>query len=80
MHAEKPDDHCSEALHAIKQPLNVIRLAGGNIRARIGPEPDSVSAIYLSAKIDQIDEQVRRAAELGPVDKSAVGISKTVMH
>lgn len=59
-----PDEQLTlrQALHDLQQPLNVIRLASGNLRlrfdGRLGPEEET----YLGAKLDRIDEQVIRAA------------------
>jgi hypothetical protein len=53
----------AKALHDIMQPLNIIRLSCGNIRARMaGYSADD--AEYLFAKLMRIEEQVVRAAEL----------------
>lgn len=51
-------------LHDAKQPLNVIRLAAGNIRTRVVPLLDPKDAAYLVEKLDRIDRQVDRAAAL----------------
>jgi signal transduction histidine kinase len=53
-----------QVLHDVRQPLNVIRLTGGNIRSRILPLLDEGSGAYLEGKLDRIEEQVQRAAEL----------------
>lgn len=53
-----------QVLHDVRQPLNVIRLTGGNIRSRILPLLDESAGAYLEGKLDRIEEQVRRAAEL----------------
>lgn len=53
-----------QILHDLRQPLNVIRLTGGNIRSRIVPQLDEASAAYLVAKLDRIEEQTQRAAQL----------------
>jgi len=53
----------AKALHEIMQPLNIIRLSCGNIRARMaGYSADD--AEYLIAKLMRIEEQVVRATEL----------------
>ncbi len=53
----------AKALHDIMQPLNIIRLSCGNIRARMaGYSTDD--AEYLIAKLIRIEEQVVRATEL----------------
>lgn len=51
-------------LHDLKQPLNIIRLANGNVRHRVVPTLADEDAAYLSAKLDRIEEQVQRAADL----------------
>ncbi len=51
-------------LHELRQPLNVIRLSGGNIRARILPLLSPTEAAYLVAKLDAIDAESARAAQL----------------
>lgn len=53
----------AKALHDVLQPLNIIRLSCGNIRARIG-KYSTDDAEYLIAKVMRIEEQVVRATEL----------------
>ena len=52
-----------KALHEIMQPLNIIRLSCGNIRARMAGY-SAEDAEYLIAKLMRIEEQVVRATEL----------------
>ena len=52
-----------KALHEIMQPLNIILLSCGNIRARIAGY-SAEDAEYLIAKLMRIEEQVVRATEL----------------
>jgi signal transduction histidine kinase len=51
-------------VHELRQPLNVIGLAGGMVRVRILPLLDPAAAAYLTAKLDRIDEEVSRADTL----------------
>lgn len=51
-------------LHELRQPLNVIGLATGNLRSALCPGLGREQADYLMAKLDRIDEQVRRVAQL----------------
>ena len=53
----------AKMLHEIMQPLNIIRLSCGNIRARIGSYPIE-DAEYLITKLMRIEEQVVRATKL----------------
>jgi nitrogen fixation/metabolism regulation signal transduction histidine kinase len=53
----------AKTLHEIMQPLNIIRLSCGNIRARMGGY-SADDAEYLIAKLTRIEEQVVRATEL----------------
>ena len=53
----------AKTLHDIMQPLNIIRLSCGNIRARMGGY-SAGDTEYLLAKVTRIEEQVVRAAEL----------------
>ena len=53
----------AKILHDIMQPLNIIRLSCGNIRARMGSYSTG-DAEYLLAKLMRIEEQVVRATEL----------------
>jgi nitrogen fixation/metabolism regulation signal transduction histidine kinase len=53
----------AKALHEIMQPLNIIRLSCGNIRARMAGY-SAEDAEYLIAKLMRIEEQVVRATEL----------------
>lgn len=55
-------DLVNASLHNLQQPLNVIRLASGNIRARLVPQLLEEEANYLNEKLDRIDNQVLRAA------------------
>lgn len=54
----------SDCLHELRQPLNVIGLATGNLRSALCPGLSREQAGYLSAKLDRIDEQVARVAAL----------------
>jgi|GEM_PF-2045012 len=54
----------ADRLHELRQPLNVIRLATGNLRTALGPQLDSAAAAYLLAKLDRIDQQIDRANAL----------------
>lgn len=51
-----------KALHDLKQPLNVIRLASGNIGDRLSQKIGRDEWEYLSGKLQRIDEQTLRAA------------------
>lgn len=53
----------AKILHDLMQPLNIIRLSCGNIRARMG-RYSTADTEYLVAKLTRIEEQVVRAAEL----------------
>ena len=53
----------AKTLHEIMQPLNIIRLSCGNIRARMAGY-SAEDAEYLIAKLVRIEEQVVRATEL----------------
>lgn len=54
----------ADCLHELRQPLNVIGLATGNLRSALCPGLGREQADYLMAKLDRIDEQVRRVAQL----------------
>jgi signal transduction histidine kinase len=54
----------SDCLHELRQPLNVIGLATGNLRSALCPGLSREQAEYLTAKLDRIDEQVARVATL----------------
>jgi signal transduction histidine kinase len=54
----------SPSHHDLQQPLNVIRLAAGNVRNRILPLLSREHASYLEEKLERIERQVDRAAEL----------------
>lgn len=51
-------------LHDLKQPLNVMSLACGNIRDRIGRALSAEDAEYLDRKLARIEGQVQRAADM----------------
>lgn len=64
---DDPDDFASDLrryLHDLKQPLNVMSLACGNIRDRLGPSLSAEDADYLDRKLARIEAQVQRAAEM----------------
>lgn len=54
----------AECLHELRQPLNVIGLATGNLRSALCPGLGREQADYLIAKLDRIDEQLARVASL----------------
>ncbi len=54
----------TECLHELRQPLNVIGLATGNLRSALCPGLGREQADYLTAKLDRIDEQLARVASL----------------
>lgn len=54
----------TDCLHELRQPLNVIGLATGNLRSALCPGLTREQAEYLTAKLDRIDEQVARVAAL----------------
>ncbi len=58
------DAQVSDFLHELRQPLNVIGLATGNLRSALCPGLAREQADYLAAKLDRIDEQVTRVAQL----------------
>ncbi|WP_338303979.1 MULTISPECIES: hypothetical protein [unclassified Erythrobacter] len=51
-------------LHDLRQPLNVIRLAAGNMSIRIQREADLPSREYYASKLDLIEAQVEMLAAL----------------
>jgi nitrogen fixation/metabolism regulation signal transduction histidine kinase len=53
----------SKTLHEIMQPLNIIKLSCGNIRARMS-NPPSEDSDYLIEKMVRIEEQVMRATKM----------------
>ncbi len=59
--------------HDIRQPLNIIRLATGNVRIRIVPLLDGDDARYLIEKLDRMERQVDRAAEMVDALKNSGG-------
>jgi len=62
--AIESDNLVSDCLHELRQPLNVIGLATGNLRSALCPGLGKEQADYLIAKLDRIDEQVSRVAML----------------
>jgi nitrogen fixation/metabolism regulation signal transduction histidine kinase len=51
-------------LHELRQPLNVMRLATTNIRNRIGPVLSSEDCEYLALKLERIERQIERTAQI----------------
>ena len=66
----------ADCLHELRQPLNVIGLATGNLRSALCPGLSKEQADYLIAKLDRIDEQVVRVATLA--DQMAAAASDAV--
>lgn len=61
---DEGDATVSDFLHELRQPLNVIGLATGNLRSALCPGLGQEQAAYLAAKLDRIDEQLARVASL----------------
>lgn len=61
---DESDARVADFLHELRQPLNVIGLATGNLRSALCPGLAPEQADYLVAKLDRIDEQVTRVALL----------------
>lgn len=51
-------------IHDLAQPLNVIRLAVGNIRIRTLPQLTHAEADYLFMKLERIERQVDRTVAM----------------
>lgn len=51
-------------LHDLRQPLNVISLAVANLRARLAPSLNDEDRAYLNDKLQRIEQQVARAAQI----------------
>lgn len=60
----KPETAPGASIHDAMQPLNVIRLAAGNIRARVLSRLEGDLASYLDEKLERIERQVDRAAAI----------------
>lgn len=71
------DSKVTDCLHELRQPLNVIGLATGNLRSALCPGLSREQADYLSAKLDRIDEQVARVAALA--DEMAAAAREAVL-
>lgn len=50
--------------HDLRQQLNVINLAVANLRARLGPSLGTEDHAYFMQKLNRIEQQVSRAAEI----------------
>lgn len=48
--------------HEINQPLNIIRMAAGNVRKKL--QKGDIDPAYVVDKLERIDAQTRRAAEI----------------
>lgn len=51
-------------VHEARQPLNAIRLISANLQARLGQSLNAEDAAWLAAKLEKIDRQVDRLAQL----------------
>lgn len=75
--AHEDDTRLADCLHELRQPLNVIGLATGNLRSALCPGLSREQADYLVAKLDRIDEQVARVATLA--DELAAAAREAVL-
>ena len=57
-------DAAGKRTHDLRQPLNVISLAVANLRARLASSLGPDDRAYLIEKLDRIEQQVVRAAEI----------------
>lgn len=57
-------DSLAKLVHELRQPLNVVSLSAGNLRARLAGSLDADQAAYLHSRLDRITEQVARASAL----------------
>ena len=57
------NDTDAKMLHEIMQPLNVIQMACGNIRATVARGSND-DAQYIINKVARIEEQIARATQL----------------
>lgn len=58
------DGNSARKSHDVRQPLNVISLAIANLRARLAPKLEADDQIYLTEKLDRIEQQIIRATDL----------------
>lgn len=64
-HNKLTREEADRALHHLRQPLNVIRLATANLRKRIEPSLNDEDREYLARKLEQIEKQIQRTIEIG---------------
>lgn len=64
-HTDITREEADRALHQLRQPLNVIRLAAANLRKRIEPSLNEEDREYLARKLEQIEKQIQRTIEIG---------------
>lgn len=62
-HMRRLSEKDEKTLHEIMQPLNIIRLSCGNIRAKIS-NCDCEDTEYIIEKMVRIEDQMVRAAQL----------------
>ncbi|MFC3175509.1 histidine kinase dimerization/phospho-acceptor domain-containing protein [Novosphingobium bradum] len=58
------DESRKKLSHDARQPLNAIRLVTANLQARLSGALDPELAAWTAAKLEKIDRQVDRLAEL----------------
>lgn len=51
-------------IHELRQPLNIVSLSAGNLRAQLGGALAGAQADYFHARLDRISEQIDRASRL----------------
>lgn len=64
MHPSDDTESARTFVHDARQSLNAIRLTTGNLRHRLPAQLAEEGAAYLLAKLEKIDRQVDRLADL----------------
>ncbi|MDE2621029.1 MAG: hypothetical protein KGL54_12780 [Sphingomonadales bacterium] len=64
MAGDPSGDARARLAHDARQPLNAIRLIAANLQVRLGQSLDAEDAAWLAAKLEKIDRQVDRLAQL----------------
>lgn len=53
-----------ETMHALRQPLNALRLTLANLRHRVSADGDQLDIAQAQAKLGMMDVQIQRMADL----------------
>lgn len=60
----RQERHMHETMHALRQPLNALRLTLANLRHRVSADGNQLDIAQAQAKLGMMDVQIQRMADL----------------